>query len=55
MIIEKAYAKKYGSFSLMEGGWVQLALSDLTNGIPEKIDIDKSTNVTKLYEKLFNL
>jgi hypothetical protein len=54
-ILEKAFAKKYGSYALIEGGMVHLVLAELTNGIPEKIDIDKSTNTTKLYEKLFAL
>lgn len=35
-IMEKAYAKKYGSFDNIEGGWVQFALADLTGGLPEK-------------------
>lgn len=34
---------------------VDLALAELTNGIPEKIMINKDTNTTKLYEKLYNL
>ena len=34
---------------------VDLALAELTNGIPEKIVIDKSTNATKLYERLYAL
>ena len=55
MILEKAYAKKYGSFDLIQGGMVDLALAELTNGIPEKIMIDRSTNTTKLYEKLYAL
>lgn len=55
MLLEKAYAKKYGSFSLIQGGMVDLALAELTNGIPEKIVIDKTTNATKLYERLYAL
>ena len=34
-ILEKAYAKKYGSYSTIAGGLVDIALSELTNGIPE--------------------
>jgi len=34
MIIEKAYSKLYGSYKNIEGGLVDAALSDLTNGAP---------------------
>ncbi len=34
MILEKAYAKLYGSFKFIYGGFVSEALSDLTNGAP---------------------
>ena len=43
-VLEKAYAKKYGSYSTIEGGFSDLALAELTNGIPETISLDKSTN-----------
>lgn len=36
-ILEKAYAKKYGSYAEIEGGFVDLALSELTNGIPQTL------------------
>ena len=42
--MEKAYSKKYGSYGAIEGGLTHLALSELTNGIPEAITIDDSTN-----------
>ena len=35
ILLEKAYAKKYGSFENIEGGYTSFALSELTNGIPE--------------------
>ena len=54
-LLEKAYAKKWGSFSLIEGGFVHLALADLMNGIPEKVEIDESTNQQKLWDQLVSL
>ena len=30
MLIEKAYAKVYGNYSALEGGWLEDALLDLT-------------------------
>ncbi len=39
MILEKAYSKLYGSYRNMEGGLVDTALSDLTNGSPMRIDL----------------
>ena len=44
-IIEKAYAKKYGSYSAIAGGLVDLALSELTNGIPESYERDENPNL----------
>jgi Calpain family cysteine protease len=34
MLIEKAYAKLYGSYPNIEGGMIEEALADLTNGMP---------------------
>ena len=45
VIIEKAYAKKYGSYSAIAGGLVDLALSELTNGIPESYERDENPNL----------
>ena len=39
MIIEKAYSKLYGSYQNIEGGLVDAALSDLTNGAPQRFDL----------------
>lgn len=39
MVLEKAYAKMYGSYSFIEGGKVQYALADMTDGFPEQIDL----------------
>jgi hypothetical protein len=34
MIIEKAYAKMFGSYKNISGGHVDETLADLTNGAP---------------------
>ena len=39
MLIEKAYAKMFGSFKNIEGGFVSEALADLTNGIPKQMSL----------------
>lgn len=39
MVLEKAYAKMYGSYNYIEAGKVQYALSDMTDGFPEQIDL----------------
>jgi hypothetical protein len=39
MLIEKAYAKLYGSYPIIEGGLVDAALADLTNGTPQRFDL----------------
>ena len=35
MVLEKAYAKLYGSYSFIEAGKVQYALADMVSGFPE--------------------
>lgn len=53
MILEKAYAKMYGSFNYIEAGKVQYALSDMTDGFPEQIDLKvEGANVQALWEKI---
>jgi hypothetical protein len=42
MLLEKAYAKKYGSYEMIEAGLVDSALAELTNGIPETLNHDKN-------------
>ena len=37
MILEKAYAKLYGSYQNIYGGYVDEALADLTNGAPSRL------------------
>jgi hypothetical protein len=49
MILEKAYAKLYGSYQNVEGGFVDEALSDLTNGAPIKIDFS-TPEIKKMYD-----
>lgn len=39
MLIEKAYAKMYGSYPRIEGGLVDAAFEDLTNGAPDRYDL----------------
>ena len=38
LLIEKAYAKMYGSYPSIDGGLVDEALADLTNGAPCRFD-----------------
>jgi hypothetical protein len=38
LLIEKAYAKMYGSYPNIDGGLVDEALADLTNGAPCRFD-----------------
>ena len=39
MLVEKAYAKMYGNYKNIEGGLVEAALADLTNGAPDRYDL----------------
>jgi hypothetical protein len=48
--LEKAYAKKYGSYSEIEGGLVHIALGELTNGIPECMNRDDNQNLKKWWD-----
>ncbi|CDW72149.1 dek1-calpain-like protein [Stylonychia lemnae] len=57
MLIEKAYAKMYGSYPNIEGGLVDAAFADLTNGAPDRYDLKdqsvKRMNTTgQFWEKL---
>jgi len=54
-ILEKAYAKKYGSYSVIEGGFVHLALSELTNGIPEYVELTRDTNQLQVWNSTLAL
>lgn len=54
MLLEKAYAKKYGSYETIEGGLVDIALSELTNGIPETLNHVDHKNTKALWDKLYD-
>lgn len=54
LFIEKAYAKKYGSYQAIEGGFVDITLSELTNGIPETIEFS-DTCPTALWETMIQM
>lgn len=53
-ILEKAWAKRFGSFEIIEGGHVHLALAELTNGVPRLILTEKEKNLKKLWNELVN-
>ena len=42
-LIEKAFAKFYGSYERLEGGYVHTALSALTGGLPGKMYVSYSS------------
>lgn len=57
MLVEKAYAKIYGSYPNIEGGLVDAAFADLTNGAPDRYDLTDQTvkrmlNTGEFWEKL---
>ena len=39
LLVEKAYAKLYGSYDNIEGGLIDAALIDLTNGAGDRISL----------------
>jgi hypothetical protein len=53
MILEKAYAKFYGSYENIEAGKVQYALADLTGGQPEQIKLETvSDNLNAFWTRI---
>lgn len=52
-LLEKAYAKKFGSYSIIEGGHTDRALDDLVAGIPERINLD-FPNLQELWARIYN-
>jgi len=53
MVLEKAYAKMYGSYNFIEAGKVQYALADMTDGFPQQLDLRKDAkNLPVFWEKL---
>ena len=49
MILEKAYAKMYGGFKNIDGGFVDEALADLTTGAPSRFDFS-TPEIQKMYD-----
>ncbi|KAJ6242858.1 calpain-15 [Anaeramoeba flamelloides] len=47
-VLEKAYAKIFGSYMAIEGGFVHLALSNLSGGVPELIEMQKKEVVEQI-------
>ena len=55
IILEKAYAKKYGSYKAIAGGLVDFALAEMTNGIPEAMYKDENKNLEKWWNQVYEL
>ena len=55
IILEKAYAKKYGSYKAIAGGLVDFALAEMTNGIPEAMYKDENKNLEKWWSQVYEL
>jgi hypothetical protein len=47
--LEKGYAKKFGTYKAIEGGFVSNALADLTNGIPDSLQFKDHPNLQELW------
>ena len=54
MVLEKAYAKKFGSFSIIEGGLIDYAFGDLTNGVTQRYEKHDISNVAKLWSLIMD-
>lgn len=53
MVLEKAYAKLNASYSNIEAGKVQYALSDMTGGVSEQIELKTvKSNIPAFWDKL---
>lgn len=55
-VLEKAYAKLYGSYVNIDAGFVSYALADLTGGIPDMLALEdyKSNNILQLWNMLID-
>lgn len=55
-ILEKAYAKLYGSYDNIEAGKVHLALADMVeNGFPEQIKLAQYRNSVSIFTNLLRV
>ncbi len=53
MVLEKAYAKLYGSYENIEAGKVQYALCDMIEGFPQQIDLkNEAKNLEVFWSKI---
>lgn len=52
--MEKAYAKVYGSYEIIEGGNPAIALRDLTGAPYENLDRDPKLSQIEMAEKYWN-
>lgn len=55
ILLEKAYAKKYGNYENIEGGLVDFALAEMTNGIPESMSTQDNQNLEKWWNQVYDL
>jgi len=52
-LCEKAYAKFYGSYSALAGGWARDALVDMTGGVSETVWLkEQLTNLDRLWQRM---
>ena len=50
LLLEKAFAKLYGCYAAIEGGWVDDALMDLTGGVSERLSFGDAEVKTAAYD-----
>lgn len=53
-ILEKAYAKKYGSYTAIWKGHTNITLTELTNGVSEIMSFKKNKNMLKVWNELLS-
>ncbi len=54
MILEKAYAKLYGSYANIESGWPLLAFRDLTGAPGTKLDINNESKPAETFKWIYD-